>query len=412
MTGRAVDPLARWAGLGAGSAIRLDEVEIRLVELELIEPVRTSRGEHRRRPVVLVRLSGTGNGVRVEGWGECAALADASYDRENVDSAFSTLERALAPALLSESRTEGQAGTTGTLPSMGALRELRSRAPGAPLAYAALEMAVADTHLRARETSLADLLGVSRDQGPVPVGAVVGEFGDDVHGLINRVDALVDQGYTRVKMKIGHGADIEPIKAVRGAHPGLFLQADANEDYTEADFDHLAELDTYALACLEQPFAQDDLATHARLAKRIATPICLDESLDGPEKVRSAVEMGACSVVCVKPSRLGGIGPALEVIRDCAAQSVPVWIGGMFETGFARAVNTALAAASGSPWPGDLSPAGSYLRPDVLPRAAEAHDPRRVVPSRAPGMGPALDQAVVDRFTSRIVRFGPGSGPG
>ncbi|HVB94932.1 MAG TPA: o-succinylbenzoate synthase [Acidimicrobiales bacterium] len=400
-----VDSVAAWSQLGADAAIRLDGVEIRLVELELVHPVRTSRGEHRRRPVVLVRLVGDDGGVPVGGWGECAALADATYDREDVDSAFSTLAETLGPALLSLAKE-------GMLPSIGALEALRSLAPRAPLAYAALEMAVADTHLRATGTSFADLMGVSRDQGPVPVGAVVGESGGDLAGLLERIDALVAQGYARVKMKIGRDADVEPIGAVRRAHPGLFLQADGNEDYTEADIDHLAELDTYALACLEQPFARGDLGAHAHLARRITTPVCLDESLDSPQMVRSALETGACSVVCVKPSRLGGFGPALEAIRFCVASSVPVWIGGMFETGFARAANITLAAASGSPWPGDLSPADSYLRQDLIPAAVPAYDPRTVVPDRAPGMGPALDQATVDRHTARIVHLdaGPGSG--
>ncbi len=379
-------------------------MEIRLVELELRHPVRTSRGEHRRRPVVLVHLVGTEGGDPVDGWGECAALADTTYDAEDADRAFSSLEHTLGPALLSARKAQ--------LPSMGDVASLRWLAPDAPLAYAALEMAVADTHLRATGTSFAELIGVPQDQGPLPVGAVVGEFGDDLDGLIDRIDALVAQGYARIKMKIGRDADVEPVEAVRRAHPGLILQADANEDYTEADIDHLAALDRYGLACLEQPFGRDDLATHARLAQRIATPVCLDESLDSPGKVASALEMGACSVVCVKPSRLGGIGPALEVIRVCAASSVPVWIGGMFETGFARAANTTLAAASGSQWPGDLSPAGSYLRQDLIPPAAQSDDPRTAVPGRGPGMGPALDGALVGRLTARIVHLEPGPDPG
>jgi O-succinylbenzoate synthase len=267
-------------------------------------------------------------------------------------------------------------------------------------------MAVADLHLRATGTSFADWLGVGPD--PVPAGAVVGEF-PDVAGLLARVDALVDQGYPRVKMKIGRRADAEPIAAVRKAHPTLFLQADANEDYHEADIEHLSRLDRYELACLEQPFPRDDLAAHARLARRAATPICLDESLDSPESVARALEMGACSVVCVKPARLGGIGAALEVVRRCRASSVPLWMGGMFETGFARAANAVVGAASGTDWPGDLSPSTSYLRPDLT--AAESREvgpdsPGEVVPGRAPGMGPAFDEAVVDRLTSRVVHLG------
>jgi O-succinylbenzoate synthase len=383
-------------------------LEIRLVELELLHPVRTSRGEHRRRPVVMVRVSGTRGGDPVEGWGECAALADATYDAEDADGSFSTLEHTLGPALLSLASANGSGPNDGALPSMDAVAALRSRAPGAPLAYAALEMAVADTHLRAAGTSFADLIGVPPDPGPVPVGAVVGEPGADLDGWLGRIDGLVAQGYARIKMKIGRGADIEPIEAVRRAHPGLFLQADANQDYTEADIDHLATLDRYALACIEQPFSRDDLATHVRLAQRITTPVCLDESLDSPEKVVSALTMGACSVVCVKPARLGGIGPALEVIGVCAASSVPIWIGGMFETGFARAANTTLAAASGSRWPGDLSPAGSYLRQDLILPAAQGDDPRTRVPGRTPGMGPAPDEAVMDRLTAGIVHLEPG----
>jgi O-succinylbenzoate synthase len=243
---------------------------------------------------------------------------------------------------------------------------------------------------------------------------VVGEF-PDVTGLLERVNALVDQGYPRVKMKIGRGADAEPIAAVRRAHPGLFLQADANEDYHEEDIDHLRGLDRYELACLEQPFRRDDLAAHARLAERAATPICLDESLDSPESVVRALEMGACSVVCVKPARLGGIGSALEVVRRCRASSVPLWMGGMFETGFARAANVVVGAASGTEWPGDLSPAASYLRPDLTTagtREVDPGSPARVVPGRAPGMGPAFDEAVVDRLTSRVVRLEAAPGPG
>ncbi|HWE69334.1 MAG TPA: o-succinylbenzoate synthase [Acidimicrobiales bacterium] len=402
----AVDPddaAYRWARLGADTDIELQAVEIRRVELDFIAPVLTSRGEHRRRPVVLVRLSGNERGRPVEGWGECAALADRTYDAEDVDGSFSVLEEILGPALLSLSSAEGR------LPPPVALGP---RAPDAPLAFAALEMAVADLHLRSMATSLADWLGVGPD--PVPAGAVVGEFRDRA-GLLGRVNALVDQGYARIKMKIGRDADLEPVAAVRRAHPGLFLQADANEDYTEADIDHLIGLDRYDLACLEQPFPRDDLAAHARLAERAATPVCLDESLDSPESVVRALEMGACSVVCVKPGRLGGIGSALEVVRLCAASSVPVWMGGMFETGFARAVNVVVAAASGTDWPGDLSPATSYLRQDLTvpgTAAVEPPGPSRVGPSRAPGMGPAFDPAAVDPHTTRRVQLGTGPDPG
>jgi o-succinylbenzoate synthase len=393
---RSHDPASAWSSLGDRTAISLDAIEIRWVELQLRNPVRTSRGVHDRRPVILLRLIGTDPNGAVEGWGECAALADTTYDAEDATTSFATLEQILCPALLSVT------GSAGRMPSMGEFAALRTDVAATSLAGAALEMAVADTHLRSEGTSFAELCSVGSD--PVPVGAVVGECRDATE-LVNRVDRLVDGGYQRIKMKIGRGSDVEPIAAVRRAHPGLFLQVDANEDYTESDIDHLAGFDRFELACLEQPFRRDDLSGHAHLAQRMATPICLDESLHSVDMVVSALEMEACSVVCLKPARLGGIGPALEVIRVCSAASVPLWIGGMFETGFARAVNVVVGAVSGSPWPGDLSPAHSYLREDLTAQTAQVAGPLTVVPSRTPGMGPALDQVMVDRHTVNMVRL-------
>jgi O-succinylbenzoate synthase len=398
------DPALAWSRLGDRTAISLDAIEIRRVELQLRDPVRTSRGVHDRRPVILIRLIGTDPTGAVEGWGECAALADTTYDAEDATTSFATLEHSLCPALLSVTDSAGR------MPSLGEFAALRD-VPATSLAGAALEMAVADTHLRSKDISFAELCNVDSD--PVPVGAVVGEC-SDLTELVNQVDRLVDGGYQRIKMKVGRGSDVDPIAAVRKAHPGLFLQVDANEDYTESDIDHLAGFDRFELACLEQPFRRDDLSGHVRLAQRMATPICLDESLHSVDMVVSALEMEACSVVCLKPARLGGIGPALEVIRLCSAASVPLWIGGMFETGFARAVNVVVGAVSGTLWPGDLSPAHSYLREDLIVQSAQMAGPLEVVPSRTPGMGPAVDQAMVDRHTVNMVRLEtvPGSHSG
>lgn len=396
-----------WSQLGAhdGSGrpgpIVLEYAEIRVVDLELQSPIRTSHGQYHRRPVVLVHLVGSGANGAVEGWGECAALPDTGYDAEDVAASFSVLEQTFLPLLFSAG------GVGAPLPSLGDVKDLRAEAPGASLAFAALEMAVADCHLRSVGTSFADFLDVGSQ--PVPVGAVVGGFGD-THELLVRIDGLVEKGYPRVKIKIGRGFDSDPIAAIRRAHPELILQADANEGYAESDTEDLVGLDRFELACLEQPFIRGDLPAHARLAKRIATPICLDESLTSPETVLSALDMEACSVVCVKPARLGGVGAALEVIEHCAASSIPLWIGGMFESGFARAVNVVVSAVSGTTWAGDLSPARSYLREDLARPVPEGESCGAVVPSRSPGMAPVPDPTVVDRLTVRLVRFGADRG--
>jgi O-succinylbenzoate synthase len=182
------------------------------------------------------------------------------------------------------------------------------------------------------------------------------------------------------------------------------LQADANGSYREADSDHLAELDRFGLLCLEQPFDRADLDGHVRLARRMRTPVCLDESIHSPASVRRALDMGACSVVCVKPARLGGVGATLELVESCAEAGTPMWMGGMFESGYARGVNTTLAAMDGFAWPGDLTPARWYLGDDLVP------DPEltrlaiggglTAFPPRSAGMGPVPDPGTLKRYST------------
>jgi len=396
----------RWESLGGGASVMSDAVEIRKVELPFLVPVSTARGVHRSRPLVLVRIVGrtagtraTGaadDGVPVEGWGECASLADTTFDTEDVGRSWAVLEHDLVPALLDLSARNGH-----RLPRPSELGPVRQAAPEAPLAFAALEMAVADAHLRSEGRSLARLLGV--EGRAVELGAVVG-VADSVDQLLATVAGLVDRGFSRVKLKIGPGWDIVPVAAVTEAFPGLRLQVDANGAYGPQDMGLLAGLDRFGLLCLEQPLDRDDLAGHALLATRMTTPICLDEGLDSPDRVIGALASGACSVVCVKPSRLGGLGASLTVIDHCVASGVPLWMGGMFESGYARGVNTTLGALDGMAWPGDLSPPLTYLGDDLVPELPLAlHDPLGAVvatPPEGPGMGPLPDPAALARHTT------------
>jgi o-succinylbenzoate synthase len=399
---RSPGTLARiWGEVGRAGSVVMNALELWAVELPFRGPVHTARGTHRSRPLVMVRVIVTAEGQPTEGWGECAALADTTFDREDAAGSFATLERLLVPALV-----ESVAAANGVLPRPTHLDDIRRTAPGAPLAFAALEMAVADAHLRSEHASLAGLLGVEANR--VAIGAVVGRVAS-TGLLVARVRALVEEGYSRVKIKIAPGWDLDPLGQVRRAFPELALQADANGSYRRRDGDRLAALDEFGLLCLEQPLDRADLVGHAELAARMDTPICLDESLDAPETVERALDMGACSVVCLKPARLGGLGPALEVIDHCTNVGVPLWMGGMFESGYARGVNTALAALPGFSWPGDLSPARSYLEHDLVPetpllRVGPARQPAASPPLKG-GMGPRPELQSLERFRTRWVRI-------
>jgi O-succinylbenzoate synthase len=359
--------------------------------------------------VALVRLLAEGPSGRVEGWGECAALADTTFDMEDADRAFTSLTEDLLPRFAAGLPAQG-----GVLPGPASVAD-RVQPVRAPLAFAALEMAVADAHLRDEGQSFADLLGVpcghtavppavpgTAAATMVPVGAVVG-LADSVETLLAEVGILVDAGYARVKLKIGPGWDLEPATAVRRRFPDLTLQVDANGSYSGADVGHLAQLDPLGLACIEQPFPRDDLEDHVALAQAVRTAVCLDESLDSPASVRSAIAMGACEVVCVKPARLGGLTAALEVYRDCSHAGVPMWLGGMFESGYARSVNAALAALPGFVLPGDLAPAADYLTEDLVPGPlvdrSNTDGRLCVAVYGAPGLGPTPDAAVLARRT-------------
>jgi O-succinylbenzoate synthase len=388
---------ARWAQIGAAVPVGLLAVQLWMIELPFRRPVVTANGVHRRRPLVMAQVVAHRGRTPVEGWGECAALADTAYDAEDVTRSFGLLQQALVPALFDLAPRSGM-----RLPGPSELGVIRRVAPDAPLAFAALEMAVADAHLRAEGRSLADALGVSGRT--VAIGAVVGRAAT-VEELVAEVAELVDGGFSRVKLKIGPGWDLAPVEAVRDAFPGLLIQVDANGSYHQEDTDHLAGLDRFGLLCIEQPLDRHDLAGHARLAGRLATPICLDESLDSPAATRQALAGGACSVVCVKPARLGGLGAALDVVEACAGADVPLWMGGMYESGYGRGVNAALGALPAFSWPGDLSPASSYLDFDLVPAPTLDRDgptaPLRVSLPSGPGMGVPPEQAVLERVATR-----------
>jgi O-succinylbenzoate synthase len=325
----------------------MEAVELRRVVMPLVGPFRTSFGTQHDRDILLVRVLG----AQTEGWGECVALSAPIYSSEYVDGAEHVLRTHLVPPLLAAADVRAADVT----PLLSALH-------GHRMAKAALEMAVLDAELRAEGRSLAEALGAVTDR--VPCGVSVGIFGS-LDELCAAVEAYVAEGYVRVKLKIEPGWDLEPVRAVRERFPELPLQVDANAAYDLGDAEHLAALDAFDLLLIEQPLAEDRLVDSARLARRLRTPLCLDESITSAQVAVDAIELGACGIVNIKAGRVGGYLEAVRVAEVCRARDVPVWCGGMVETGLGRAANVALAALPGFTLPGDVSASSRFYARDL-----------------------------------------------
>ncbi|MFP5310672.1 MAG: o-succinylbenzoate synthase [Actinomycetes bacterium] len=352
-------------------------VRLHRLAVPLRTPFRTSFGTQTDRDVVLVEVT-TGDGAT--GWGECVAPADPVYSSEHAAGALDVLRRFLAPAVVG----------VGDLHVTDVAR-VTAATKGHPMARAALEQAVLDAALRTAGASLADALGVEVDR--VPCGVSVGIPSGGPPALVDAVGRHLDEGYLRVKCKVEPGFDVAPLAAVRAAFPDAALQVDANAAYVLGgggpdDADVLAGLDELGLVLVEQPLAADALLDHARLAERLATPLCLDESITSVTRTRDALDLGACTILNLKPGRIGGVLPTLAVHATCVARGVPTWIGGMLETGVARAVNVALAGLDGIGFPGDTSASDRYVVEDLTEPfvLADGHlpVPREPGASRAP----------------------------
>ncbi|MBM6404544.1 o-succinylbenzoate synthase [Phycicoccus sp. CSK15P-2] len=348
--------------------MKLEGVEIHHVSLPLVGPFRTSFGTQTTRDLLVLRVV-TDVG---EGWGECVTMPSPLYSAEYTEGAADVLRRFLVPALAGRSDLDGAA----VLPALAAVK-------GHRMAKAALEMGVLDAELRAAGRSFARELGAVHDR--VPCGVSVGIM-DSIPELLDAVGGYLDEGYLRIKLKIEPGWDVEPVRAVRERFgDGVLLQVDANTAYTLGDAAQLARLDPFDLLLVEQPLEEEDVLGHADLAKLVRTPICLDESITSARDAAAAIRLGACSVVNVKPGRVGGYLEARRIHDVAAAHGVPVWCGGMLETGLGRAANVALAALPGFTLPGDTSASGRYYREDITEPFVLA-DGHLAVP-QGPGLG-------------------------
>lgn len=362
--------------------MKLEAVELLRVTLPLVSPFRTSFGTQTARDVLLVRALGP----EAEGFGECVALEQPVYSSEYVEDAAHVTRTHLLPRLFAH----------GDVTAAGVGHALRA-VHGHRMAKGALELAVLDAELRAAGVSLADHLGGVREL--VDSGVSVGIM-DSVDALLGAVGDYLDRGYVRIKLKIEPGWDVEPVAAVRERFGDILLQVDANAAYTLDDARHLARLDAFDLLLIEQPLPEDDVRGHAELARVVATPLCLDESITSARAAADAIALGACRVVNVKAGRVGGYLEARRVADVCAAHGVAVWCGGMVETGIGRAANAALASLPTFTLPGDISASDRFYAQDLT--APFVLEGGRIRVPTGPGLGVEVLPDVLDgHLTSR-----------
>ena len=348
--------------------MKVRRIELRMVGLPLVRPFRTSFGTSTEKVCVLVRVDTDD----AEGWGECVADIEPGFSEEFNEGAWLVVRDFLAPALFADSNVD-----------IDRLDEIFAFVRGNPMAKATLINACIDAHLRSRDTSLASWLGVERTR--VECGVSVG-ITATTEQLVDQVAGYLDDGYRRIKLKIEPGLDVERVGAVRAANPDIALSVDANAAYGLEDLDVFRALDAFDLLMIEQPLHHDDLVRHADLQSQIETAVCLDESIRSVARAEDGVRLGSCRIINIKQGRVGGV-PAARGVHDVArAADVPVWCGGMLETGVGRALNLALAAMPGFTLPGDTSASARYFPADLTEPFVMAPDGTMAVPT-GPGIG-------------------------
>ncbi|MFC2030009.1 o-succinylbenzoate synthase [Chloroflexota bacterium] len=363
--------------------MKIEQIELRHVVMPLVHPFETSFGREEVRDTIIVCVRGGG----LAGWGEAATSTGPWYEYETVQTCWHVLEDFLGPML-----------TGHELPDASVAADLMAPVRGHNIAKMGLEAAVWDLLAQAEGVTVSSLLGGAREN--VAVGVSVGVQGS-VPELLERIDTFANQGYTRVKIKIRPGWDVDVVRSIRERFPDLPLMVDANSAYTLADIDRLCSLDPFDLMMIEQPLAHDDLVDHAELQRRLRTPVCLDESVPSLAAARAALELGSGRIINIKPGRVGGLVAASAIHELCVERGIPVWCGGMLETGVGRAHNVALASLPGFTLPGDISASSRYFDEDIVEPPFEVNaDGTMSVPTE-PGIGVQVALKRLERATVR-----------
>lgn len=361
--------------------MRIKDVELRIITLPLVRPFRTSFGTQYERELLLMRLR-THEGAA--GWSECVAMSEPLYSPEYTLASQDVIERFLLPKIFEVGDVRPEE-----------IADLLKPFLGHQMSKACVETAILDAQLKLDGISFGSYLGSSKDL--VDCGVSVG-ITSSIDALAEEVSQYVAEGYRRIKLKIEPGWDIEPVRAIRELYPDIPLQVDANQAYSRQDSDHLRGLDAFNLLLIEQPLDEHDVLGHAMLAKAIQTPICLDESITSYESARDALAVKATTIINIKPGRVGGYLESVKIHDLCVENEIPVWCGGMLETGIGRAANIALASLAGFTLPGDTSASSRYYHRDITTPFVMENGQLRV--PTGPGIGVEIDLDFIDQITT------------
>jgi len=349
--------------------MRLRKLTLREIHLPLVEPFQTSFDTTTLRRILLLEADVDG----ATGWGESTAGEDPYYSYETVETAWLILRDYLWPLLKGRE-----------FAAAGEVFDLFARVRGHNMAKAGLEIALWDAEAKLSDVRLARLLGGTRAE--ISCGVSIG-IQSTIQELLAKVERELAAGYQRIKIKIKPGWDIEPVRALRERFPRIRLMVDANSAYTLADAAHLKQLDAFYLIMIEQPLGWDDIYSHVELQRLLETPICLDESIHDLEHARAAIETRACQIINIKLGRVGGHTAARRIHDLCQSKSIPVWCGGMLESGIGRAHNIAMSTLPNFSLPGDVSASRRYWQSDIIQPEVEVSQQGTIRVPAAPGIG-------------------------
>jgi O-succinylbenzoate synthase len=363
--------------------MKIEAVTLRELRMPLVHPFETSFGRTTERRILLVTVEGDG----LVGWGECVAGEEPFYNEESIDTAWLIITKYLAPAILGQTL----AGAGDCVPLMARVREHR-------MAKAAVENALWDAEAQEKGLPLWKLLGGTRQE--IPCGVSIG-IQETVERLLEKIAAELAAGYQRIKIKVKPGWDVDVLRHIRERWPQILLSCDANSAYTLEDAAHLQCFDEFNLLMIEQPLWHDEIYLHARLQKQLRTALCLDEAIHHARHAEMAAELGACRIVNIKVGRVGGFSEALRVHDVCRARQIPVWCGGMLESGIGRAHNIALSTLPNFTLPGDVSASRRYWKQDIIEPEVEVTSRGTIPISAQSGRGYRIREDLVERLTVR-----------
>ncbi len=363
--------------------MRIDAIILRELQIPLVRPFETSFGVTRNRRVLLAEVQSEG----LTGWGECTAGEHPYFSEESTDSAWAVIVRELGPVLVAEPPEHG-----------GQCPRIFWKVRGNRMAKATLENAIWDLEAQREGVSLSQLLGGVRDT--IPCGVSLG-IQSSIPELLSIIEKELAAGYQRIKLKCKPGWDVEVFERVRSRWPAITLSCDANSAYKLKDADHLVSFDAFDLLMIEQPLWYDDFYYHSMLQKRLQTPICLDESIRNRRDTLAAIEMGSCRIINIKLGRVGGFSEAIAVHNAAQQRGIPVWCGGMLETGIGRSHNIALSTLENFTLPGDVSASARYWAEDIVEPEVTVSSAGEIAIPDAPGRGYEVRADLVERLTVR-----------